>query len=216
MSVLQDLRVMEMLASRICHDIISPVGAINNGVELMQEMGAQVGEEAVKLIGHSAEQASRRLKLFRLCYGSAGSDTNLTVDDVLMSCRDYLSGSRVTLAWDSGEVKKIPGQPRGTAKVLLNLAIIAAESMVHGGLIEVKAEAESPQFRLIANGRGAGLRTDAWAPLAGEVAIDDLTAKSIHPHITGRFADHYGLTIGHAQPQDDRLELTLAFTPVVA
>lgn len=214
MSVTLDLRVTELLASRICHDLISPVGAINNGVELLEEMGAQVGEEAIKLIGHSADMASRRLRLFRVCYGAAGADGNLSCDDVLATMRDYVSGSRVSLSWTPEKMKSLPGLPKGGAKVLLNMVIIAYEALVHGGSIEVLPDAENAnKINILATGRGAGQRDEAWAPLEGRVDVPDLTAKSVHPYISGQFARQYGLTIGHAQPADDRLEMGLSYAP---
>jgi histidine phosphotransferase ChpT len=212
MPVTENLRVMELLASRICHDLISPVGAISNGVELLEEMGAQVGEEAAKLIGHSAEQASRRLRLFRLCYGSAGADTNLSCDDALVIARDYLGGSRVSLSWDAASMKDTTGQTKGLPKVLLNLIIVAIETLVHGGTLEVSKSGN--QLKLVAVGRGAGTRDDAWPALKAQVAIDDLTARSIHPYVTARFAEHYGLQLSWIQSGEDRLEMSISATGV--
>ncbi len=211
--VLENLRVMELLASRICHDLISPVGAISNGVELLEEMGAQVGEEAAKLIGHSSEQAARRLRLFRVGYGAAGADANLSCDDILTTLRDYLAGSRAAISWDAAVMKDITGQPRGVPKVLLNLLIVAVENLVHGGTIEV-ARPEPGRLTILAQGRGAGTREEAWPALKGDVAIDDLTARSIHPYITARFAEHYGVKLGWSQSGEDRLDMSLVYTPV--
>lgn len=216
--VVEDLRVLELLASRICHDLISPVGAINNGIELLEEMGSEVGEEAVKLIGHSADQASRRLKLFRLCYGAAGADANLTCDDVLVCMRDYLNGSKVTLNWDSYTLKSLSGLPKGTPKVLLNTVIIGAEVLVNGGTLEISADSVESGKRLliVASGRGAGTRPDAQEPLTGAVTVENLTAKSVHPYITGKFAAHYGVTLGWRVVTDERLELEVFYTQVAA
>lgn len=210
MTVSLDLRVTELLASRICHDLISPVGAINNGVELLEEMGAQVGEEAVKLIGHSADMASRRLRLFRLCYGAAGADSNLSADDVLTTMRDYISGSRVSITWTPEKMKVSP-LPKGGAKVLLNLVIIAYEALVHGGSIDVTLAADNPsKINIMATGRGAGQREEAWAPLQGSVQVTDLSAKTVHPYVTGQFARQYGVQVAHQIAAEDRIEITLA------
>lgn len=208
MPVTENLRVMELLASRICHDLISPVGAISNGVELLEEMGAQVGEEAAKLIGHSSEQAARRLRLFRLCYGAAGADTNLCCDDALQVARDYLGGSRVSLSWDVASMKDTTGQTKGLPKVLLNLLIVAIENLVHGGTLEVSKAGN--QLTIVANGRGAGSRVEAWPALKAEITVDDLTARSVHPYVTAKFAEHYGFKLAWTQTGEDKLELTIA------
>jgi histidine phosphotransferase ChpT len=212
MPVMENLRVTELLASRICHDLISPVGAINNGVELLEEMGAQVGEEAVKLIGHSAEQAARRLRLFRICYGAAGADANLSCDDALTTARDYLAGSRVSLSWTAETMKNVPGAPKGLAKVVLNSVIIAIENLVHGGTIEVSHS--DNKINILAQGRGAGQRGEAFPALKGEVAADDLTARSVHPYVTGRFAEHYAIKLEWSQSGEDRLDISALYTPV--
>ena len=210
MVVIQDLRVMELLSSRICHDLISPVGAINNGIELLEEMGAQLGEEAVRLIGHSAQQASRRLRLFRLCYGGAGADKNLTCTDVLLTARDYLAGSRVSIDWDETALRLLP-VPRGTPKVLLNVVLLMVETLVHGGEIKITHNEENRTLILIADGRGAGLRDEAWPALRGEVSVEDLTARSVHPHVVSCFAKGYDVTLAWEALGDDRLSFTLTY-----
>ena len=82
MTVVLNPRVLELVSSRICHDLVSPVGAINNGVELIQELGEDAGAEAMQLIAASAVQASARLKCFRLAYGAAGTDKNIGFREV--------------------------------------------------------------------------------------------------------------------------------------
>ncbi|MBM3540521.1 MAG: hypothetical protein FJX51_00610 [Alphaproteobacteria bacterium] len=72
MTLALDLRAVELLCSRLCHDLVSPVGAISNGVELLTEMGPD--EEALALVGQSAQAAATRLKFYRVAYGAAGAD----------------------------------------------------------------------------------------------------------------------------------------------
>src|SRR5580704_12281150 len=97
-----DIRVLELLSSKICHDLVSPVSAINNGVELIEDIGGSVVDEAMKLIGDSAGQASRRLRLFRVAYGRAGSDENLPTKDVRQVAVQYVLGGKVNLTWPEG------------------------------------------------------------------------------------------------------------------
>lgn len=72
MTLALDLRAVELLCSRLCHDLVSPVGAISNGVELLTEMGPDA--EALTLVGQSAQAAANRLKFYRVAYGAAGAD----------------------------------------------------------------------------------------------------------------------------------------------
>src|ERR1700722_8889487 len=114
-----DIRVMELLASKICHDLFSPVSAINNGVELIEDIGGSVVDEAMKLIGDSAAHASRRLRLFRMAYGRAGSDESLAIKDVKQVAEQYLSGGKVMLNWpDDQPVPALVAQ-KGLMKVLV-------------------------------------------------------------------------------------------------
>lgn len=211
---LQDVRLLELMASRLCHDLISPVGAINNGVELLEEMGGQMGDEAVRLIGHSATQASRRLKLFRLCYGAAGSEASLGLDDVLVVARDYLAGGRVTLNWSTESMKALGDLPQGLPKVALNCVIIAAEILVHGGIITATATKvdNKIEMHIEAEGRAAGTRTEAWPALKGEVPIAELTPKSVHAYLTQCFASQYNVTLGWEQPAEEKLVFVLSGT----
>ena len=100
-----DIRVVELLCSRLCHELISPVGAINNGVELIEEMGAEMADEAIGLIAHSADQASRRLRLLRLAYGTAGSDKS-GLAEAAQAAEGYFAGSKIKLEWLPGRLEQ--------------------------------------------------------------------------------------------------------------
>src|SRR5580698_1245124 len=122
-----DLRVVELLASKLCHDLVSPVSAINNGVELIEDIGGSVVDEAMKIIGDSAAHASRRLRLFRIAYGRAGSEDNLPVRDVRQIAEQYLAGGKVTLSWPEEQPPEAFAAHKGALKVILNLLILAEE-----------------------------------------------------------------------------------------
>ena len=109
-----DMQVMELLASKFCHDLVSPVSAINNGVELIEDIGGSVVEEAMKLIGDSAGHASRRLRLFRVAYGRAGSEENLPLKDMRQIAEQYIGAGKVTLNWP--EDQPVAGA-RGAARL---------------------------------------------------------------------------------------------------
>src|ERR1700727_3175486 len=113
-----DLRALELLASKLCHDLVSPVSAINNGVELIEDIGGSVVDEAMKLIGDSAAHASRRLRLFRMAYGRAGSEDNLGIKDVRQIAEQYLAGGKVTLTWPEGQPAESCTAHKGALKVM--------------------------------------------------------------------------------------------------
>ena len=97
--------VLELLASRICHDLISPVGAVNNGVEFLEEMGADAGAEAIQLIAHSARQASVRLQAFRICYGTGGRDSNIKPEDIKKAFEALTPGRQRGYLFHFGQAK---------------------------------------------------------------------------------------------------------------
>src|ERR1700761_1282917 len=150
-----DLRVLELLASKLAHDLVSPVSAINNGVELIEDIGGSGVDEAMKLIGDSAQHASRRLRLFRMAYGRAGSEDNLGIRDVRQLAEQYLSGGKATITWPEGQPPEAFEQHKGALKVILNLIILCEEVLAYGGSITISAAHDGCKFEV--GGRSAML-----------------------------------------------------------
>lgn len=204
-------RVLELIASRLCHDLVSPVGAVNNGVELMEDLGPDAGQEALHLISNSAQQAAAKLKCFRLCYGAAGTDKNINWNDVRDVFSDWIKATpRIKLEWDPAVALKMPQPPRGFLKVLLNLLILAEECTHGDGTVMVAAYDQKPGVRISVKGDHAGFRDGAITALEGQTDIEDLDPRSIHAYVTGVFARHFGMTLGHqATPDQGQLDLIL-------
>src|SRR5580704_12677143 len=133
-----DIRVLELLCSKLCHDLVSPVSAINNGVELIEDIGGSVVEEAMKLIGDSAGHASRRLRLFRMAYGRAGSEESLGVKDMRIIAEQYIAGGKVTLNWPEDQPPEAVLAVKGSLKVMLNLVILSEEMLAYGGAVTLR------------------------------------------------------------------------------
>ena len=213
-----DMRVLELLSSKLCHDLVSPVSAINNGVELIEDIGGSVVDEAMKLIGDSAAHASRRLKLFRMAYGRAGSENSLSVRDVKVTAEQYMASGKVTLHWaDDQPVDAVNLQP-GYMKVVLNLIILSEEVLAYGGIVTLRPTTEGLEagcrFEIV--GRGAQLHAPIQAALEGTATVEELTPRSIQAYITGKFASHFNLKINFDQSIPDRLDLSLFGAEVLA
>ncbi len=207
-------RVLELMASRVCHDLVSPVGAVNNGVELMEELGPSAGAEATQLIANSARQASVRLKNFRLCYGAAGTDQNIGFKDIREAFSDLIpQGGRISceFAPDIGVVFSMP--PRGFFKVVLNTLILAEECLHGEGVITVSAKADKSGVSIALKGKNPGFRDGVESALRGDSDPEALDARSIHAYLTGRFAAHFGLPVNWTL---DTEAGTLVFTVGVA
>lgn len=205
-------RVLELIASRICHDLVSPVGAVNNGVELMQELGDDAGGEAVKLISDSAQNASIRLKVFRLSYGAAGTDKNVGFKEIRDVFADLLKSGRITAEFEPDLGVKFSMPPKGFFKCLLNLLVMAEECNHGEGKISVGALEGNKGMKILVTGKNPGFREGAEAALKGETAPDDLDPRSVHAYITGKFVAWFGLNLTwQAQSDLARIEFQLTF-----
>ncbi len=214
MDVMLHPRVLELIASRICHDLVSPVGAVNNGVELMQELGEDAGDEAVKLISDSAQQASIRLKAFRLSYGAAGTDKNIGFKEIREAFTDLLKAGRVQAEFEPDIGIKFSMPPRGFFKCMLNLLVLAEECNHGEGKITVSALEGNKGIKVLVTGKNPGFREGAESALKGDTQPDNLDPRSVHAYITGRFAAYFGFNLGwQAQPDFGRVEFSLSFQP---
>lgn len=210
-----DLRVLELLSSKLCHDLISPVSAVNNGVELIEDIGGDVVGEAMKLIGDSAQQAARRLRMFRIAYGRAGSEQNLPVRDVRTVIEHYFQGTKIKLNWTETVDIQAYADAQGALKVLINALLMAEETLAYGGAITLHRLDGNDTIgcRIEVVGRNAQLSETFKEALENKTVFEDLTPRTIQSYITGRFADHFGLRIEHLSTEADRLELNLTVLP---
>lgn len=128
-----------LLCSRLCHDLMSPVGALNNGIELMaDEQDPEMRDRCLELLADSARASANKLKFFRLAFGAGGGfgeqvdtrEARLALEGVFGPER------RIELGWMIGDDKL----PKGAVKLLLNLALIAGDALVRGGRLDVGAE----------------------------------------------------------------------------
>lgn len=215
--MLTDLRILELLASKICHDLVSPVGAINNGVELIEDIGGDVVDEAMQLIRNSAEQAARRLRLFRLAYGRAGADSNLTFKDAQETLQGHFEQSKTRLQFAGDFPPAGFLDNRGALKHLLNLALLAEEILIYGGTLEFGCGSDAAQGAVVltATGRGATLHDAMLTALQGTAAVEAITPRTVHAYVTGRFIAlyHFQLDASTPAPETVRFLLRAGATP---
>lgn len=179
-----------LLCSRVCHDIISPVGAINNGLELLDEGGAD--EDAMDLIRTSALNASVRLKFARLAFGASGSaGASIDTGEAEKAVIDYVSADKKTSVSWVGPRAIIP---KNRVKLLLNLFLVAYGAIPRGGSIDVTLENPEtvPVFKLVCQGKMVRVPPKFLEIHSGspEEAID---AHSIQPYYTVLLAEEAGM-----------------------
>lgn len=198
------LDLAALLASRVCHDIISPVGAINNGLEVLAEEGQSedMREFAMDLIRKSARQASVKLQFARLAFGAAGSaGASIDLGDAEAVAKGFMAGEKADLAWSATRVL----MPKNLVKLLLNLILLAGHAIPRGGVIEVvvTGAAEAPTFRLACKGTNARIPANAEAALAGRLGDHLPDAHSIQPIYAGLLAAAAGMAVSISKDGDE-------------
>jgi histidine phosphotransferase ChpT len=195
---MNDLDFAALLVSRVCHDLVSPVGAVVNGLEILaDERDPAMRADALKLVTSSADQAAARLQFARIAYGAAGSaGATLELTELGRVVGGLLSGGKIAIEWDAANTS----WPKDWAKLLMNGAVIAAESLPRGGHIRVETSptGSAPEFRIRATGQGARVREEIQRALKGE-PVGPIDGRSIQPFLTYKLA------------QDLNAALTLAF-----
>ncbi len=201
------VRLLELLSSKICHDLISPVGAVSNGVEILEEMGAD--DDVTQLIAFSALQANAKLKVLRMAYGLGGADESIKPEDVHSAFGDFIAGdSRITQNWDPYADLGIPNQI-GLAKVLICCLVLTSEALPKGGEVSVAANSVRDSLLITGSGDNAGLREGFLDALENKMSIVNLDNKYVHAYFTGLFAKQYVFEISVDETQDGFILLRL-------
>jgi histidine phosphotransferase ChpT len=185
---LEALDLAALLCSRVCHDVISPVGAIVNGLEVLEdESDPSMKEFALDLIRKSARQASARLQFARIAFGAAGSAGSLIdLGDAEQVAKGFFQDDKMTLSWVSSRVL----MPKNKVKLLLNLIVIATNAIPRGGeiAVTVEGEAEEPVFTLVAKGINARIPAHAPDLIAGKSESGTIDAHAIQAYYAGLIA----------------------------
>jgi len=182
------LDLAALLCSRVCHDLISPVGAIVNGLEVLDDAkNTDDREFALDLIRKSARNASAKLQFCRLAFGAAGSSgAQIDTGDAENMTRGFLEDEKTKVAWNLPRTL----QPKNRVKLLLNMLIIAQQTIPRGGTLTVDAQGQG--YRIRAAGLNARLPQNISDQLAGRHpgAID---AHAVQPYYTRLLAQATGL-----------------------
>lgn len=206
----KDAAVVELMASRICHDLISPVGAINNGVEFLQESGPEDQEDGLELISHSANAAAAKLQVFRIAYGAGGRDPNIKPEDVQRAFGSMVSADgKIAQMWDPyGNLGPSKPHPQAFCKMLMVGLMLSAECLPKGGSVGVRA-GEKNETLFIAEGAGATIRDNVLEALAQSIPVDQLDPRLVHPYTVGMLANHYGYTIALKEQGEEKIIFSL-------
>jgi histidine phosphotransferase ChpT len=184
--VMNAIDLASLLCSRLCHDLLSPVGALNNGLELMaDEQDPEMREKCLDLLNESARASANKLKFFRLAFGAAGGFGDMidTLEAKLALEGLFAAEGKVTLGWmvEGDEL------PKGAVKLLLNLALIAGDALVRGGRLDVGAEEGPGGLELVIRAEGPRILVD---PALRETIVSGSAGGTVEPRAAGAWLAH--------------------------
>ena len=199
---LDSLDLAALLCSRVCHDLISPTGAIVNGLEVLEDgSDAETKTFAMDLIKKSARTASARLQFCRIAFGAAGSaDAQIDLGDAEAMARGFLDDGKITVAWNVPRALL----PKNRVKLLLNMLVIATQTIPRGGTLTIDAigAGETMGFKITAAGLNARIPQAVPALLEGSSENGTVDAHAVQPFYTGLLARACGLSVGLAAEGD--------------
>jgi len=175
-----------LLCSRLCHDLMSPIGALNNGIELLaDEDDPDMREKCLELLADSARASANKLKFFRLAFGAAGGFGEEIDTHEAEVALDGLFGAerRIELGWMVSDEKL----PKGAVKLLLNLAMLAGDALVRGGRLDVGAERRNGEVELAVRAEGPRILLD---PSLRETLSNGANGASVEARAAGAWLAH--------------------------
>lgn len=191
-----------LLCSRLCHDLLNPVGALNNGIELLaDETDPAIREQCMGLLADSARISAAKLKFYRLAFGSAGGyGETLPAQEVRTAVDGMFSApGKLSIEWlvSDDTLAKLP------AKILLNLALIAGESLPRGGVLMLGVEQVDGAYDIAVRGEGPRLTLDAniRRALAGELPESEISSRTVAAVMARQLATSRGGEIMLSDPE---------------
>lgn len=196
-----EFRVLELLNARLCHELVSPVGAINNGVELLDDDDPDFVRDAIQLIGQSARKAGQRLQFYRFAYGTTATSSGSAAGSGRDLAAGLLEGGKVRCDW-SPEAATLPADWQ---RLACNMLVLAAEILPRGGVILVRPlRAGASGIEVAAEGESVNVSPELRAALDRSAGIEDLTSRTVHAYFTAALAHQLGAAVALAEVEPQR------------
>ena len=212
---LDPLDFAALLCSRVCHDVIGPVGAIYNGLEVLdQDDDPAMKEFALDLIRKSVINASSKLQFARLAFGASGSaGASIDLGDAKSVAAKFINEEKVKLEWNAPHALL----PKNQVKLLLNMLVLASSAIPRGGLMtaDVTIEDEQGHFVVTAKGVNARIPPHAEDLIAARSETGGVDAHAIQPYYTGAIARAAGMSMAFAL-EGDVVTITASKAPAEA
>ena len=186
-----------LLCSRLCHDLLSPVGALNNGIELLaDEHDPEMRARCLDLLGESARASANKLKFFRLAFGAAGGfGDEVDTREARAAIEGLFGGDgRIRLGWMVDE----PTISKAALKVLLNVVLIAGDALVRGGSLDIGAEQNGGGLDIVVRAEGSRIVLD---PELKKVLIGETGEEEVAPRAAAAWLVHSLVVEGNGRIQ---------------
>lgn len=197
---ISDLDLAALLCSRVCHDVISPVGAIANGLELYDdpEMDAETRQTALDMVRSSAKTASAKLKFCRIAFGAAGSaGASIDMGEAGEMAKGFVGSEKVKLDWQAPRENR----PKQQVKLVLNMLLMAMAAVPRGGLVTISVEGDV--FTARAQGDRAKVPEAIAQVVDGTADLNLLDARLVQVYYARLLAQSAGLTLSMAMDGED-------------
>lgn len=203
------LELAALLCSRVCHDLISPVGAIVNGLEVLDDNPKPEDRDfALELIRKSAKTASARLQFCRLAFGAAGSSgAQIDLGDAQAMAKGHIEDGKITLGWNLPRLLL----PKNRVKLLLNMLVIAQQTIPRGGTLRIDpvGDGETMSFRVTATGLNSRVPQNIADVLSAPSVVPPADAHAVQPYYTRLLAQACGLKVSLA-PEGENVVIAAA------
>lgn len=207
---MDDIEFSAVLCSRLCHDLISPVGAIANGLEILgDEDDAAMRTEVMQLLGQSAEATSARLKFFRLSFGVGGGfGEKVPLSEAENTIRELYASGNISFSWHSN----VGAMDKDAMKLMLNMVLVAGESLIRGGklLVEINEQLPMTDVTVTIQGDKVIFPDSIRLAILGEVSEDNMEAKSAPAFLAAHVARKLGGKIECIQHNEQSFSLHMA------
>ncbi|ABC62330.1 histidine phosphotransferase family protein [Erythrobacter litoralis] len=191
------------LCSRLCHDLLSPVGALSNGLELLaEEEDPEMRQRCLELLEASARTSANKLKFFRLAFGAAGGFGDRVGVDEPKAVIDALAqdAKRVEVNW----ALAVDALPKPAVKVMLNFAQMGLDALVRGGTLDIGAERRDGASEIVVRATGAKVAFDdsIGRALEGSLPEDGLSGRTAAAHMLALIAEQSGGNLQYQKSED--------------
>lgn len=194
----QNLRMAELLCTRLCHDLTGPIGAVSNGAEFLSEEGFNMQGQAVDLIVSSAFSAVARLQFYRFAYGRVKEAGEASLSDKKQMVEDYFNGSKVLIDWpdEHTDAANVSVSSK-MARMLFNLLIIISGALLKGGEIAIRVSENDAGKCLSVSAKGEAIKweKDSETILFGKIPLDEISPKTVQIYLTSKLVEELHMTL---------------------